>query len=172
MKNRKAIIIIGIVIASIICLITSFIILQSIPTHEYTYKLSITADQNQSYILIISIPEGWSQFSDSLTTKSGDVDFLMTDINGQPSLNVTGKGNTSLVFSMKNRYDLNMSYVKNWYSDSTTKIYLKRTIPSSISIRMENIHTNSKTNYWERYLIKDTLSSDGWQYVLMKLAQS
>ncbi len=138
---------------------------------EYNYNLTITTKKEQSYILWISIPEGWEEFSDSLKEKSENINFTLTDIDGQPALNVTGKGNTSLRFYMECENEMTFSFVKNWDRNGT-KVYLDRSGSPPVSILMENTLVNHKNLYDSEFRISTTLHNDGWQYVDMTLSES
>lgn len=140
------------------------------PNH-YTYTLDIKADANLSYNLIISIPEGWDNFTEALKEKSGNLTYTMTEINGQPSLNLTGRGDSFMRFFMESENYIILSFVKN-SNKSGMLIYLERSNTLPISIEMQCIYTNLKTNSYARYLIRETLNEDGWIYVYMSLAVS
>ncbi|HIH78643.1 MAG: hypothetical protein QF366_03830 [Candidatus Poseidoniia archaeon] len=103
--------------------------------------------------------------------KSGDVNFTLTDINGQPALNVTGKGNTSLKFYMESEEQKIFSYIKN-SNKNGTKIFLQRSSNEPVSILMEDTLKNWETLHDSREKIQITLTTDGWQSVHMDSRES
>ena len=107
--------------------------------NHYTYTLLISTKPNTSYNLIISIPEGWPNFLNSLSKRSGSITLHnITTINGQPALNITGIGNVTIVFEMTSEEENLFSYVKNWNKNGTL-LYLNKSSNEPIHITMEDV---------------------------------
>lgn len=167
-----------IIISSIICIITLFLLYviydldQNNISSTYEYEVKITPiNPNEEYFLILPMPNGWNNFTNDIKKVRGNATYKEGNIDGNLAINISGSGNVTISFFKDSNKEGPIDFSWAPKLNGTTKIFAyfsNNTIDINVNFKKLWHNPNqSALRGIEEYDIKGKIEKAGWNYIKM-----